>query len=282
MRAKAVPALGAALLLSIASPGMSSAGPLEVLPAGSLTSMTYNYLTGRAKGVWNDVRDPRVAAINTAAETADHKSWVRARVLERIGGLPAAANSLNVRFAGTLDRDGYKIDKLIYQSQANLHVTANLYRPEAGTPPFPAVVGIPGHATEGKAYPDYQKVWIALARRGFVVLAVDPFGHGERFEHWERFRASTPVLSHARRRVRQPTFGRGPPRHLARARPRGACLRIAARRPSRNPRPARQPPSVRRGNDLRRRTRRSIRDDIRDTAGPGGPSGSLKPTPTRC
>ena len=185
MKRTTVPALGAALLLSIAGPGMPSAGPLEVLPAGSFTSMTYNYLTGRAKGVWNDVRDPRVAAINTAAEIADHKSWVRARVLQRIGGLPSAAGSLNVRFAGTLDRDGYKVDKLIYESQANFHVTANLYRPETGTSPFPAVVGIPGHATEGKAYPDYQKVWIALAKRGFVVLAVDPFGHGERFEHWD-------------------------------------------------------------------------------------------------
>ncbi len=183
MRNTSAPALGAALLLTIAGP--VSAGPLEVMPSGSLASMTYNYLTSRAKGVWSEVRDPRVEAIDTPGEITSHKNWVRAKVLERIGGLPAAAGSLNVRFAGTLDRDGYKVDKLIYQSQANFHVTANLYRPETGTSPFPAVVGIPGHATEGKAYPDYQKVWIALARRGFVVLVIDPFGHGERFEHWD-------------------------------------------------------------------------------------------------
>jgi dienelactone hydrolase len=164
---------------------MPSAGPLEVMPAGSLTSMTYDYLTGQAQGVWNDVRDPRIAAIDTAGEVAAHAARVRAKVLERIGGLPSAGPGLNARFTGTLDRNGYKVDKLVYESQANFHVTANLYRPETGTPPFPTVVGIPGHATEGKAYPDYQKVWIALAKRGFNVLAIDPFGHGERFEHWD-------------------------------------------------------------------------------------------------
>lgn len=159
---------------------------LRVLPAGTLTDMTRNYLNQQGKAIWDKVRDPRIAAIDTTAEVQSHANFVRSKVVEGIGGLPAPAPSLNVRITGTLDREGYQVDKLIYESQANFHVTANLYRPKTSVAPYPAVLGIPGHSDDGnaKAYSEYQKVWIALAQRGFLVLTFDPFGQGERFEQY--------------------------------------------------------------------------------------------------
>ena len=43
--------------------------------------------------------------------------------------------------------------------------------------------GTAGHADEGKASPTYQHAWVSLVRRGFVVLAYDPPGQGERYEY---------------------------------------------------------------------------------------------------
>ena len=57
-----------------------------------------------------------------------------------------------------------------------------MYVPD-GPGPFPAVLGTAGHADEGKASPTYQHAWVSLARRGFLVLAYDPPGQGERLEY---------------------------------------------------------------------------------------------------
>ncbi len=157
---------------------------LLVMPKNSLLNMTFTYLTGIATPLWRNLRDPRLAAINTAGEVADHAAFVRAKVLEKMGGLPQPSSSLGVKITGTLDRDGYQVDKLTYQSQDGFYVTANLYRPKTGSAPYPTVVGIPGHASDGtsKAYDVYQRVFIALAKRGFLVFVIDPFGQGERAE----------------------------------------------------------------------------------------------------
>lgn len=89
---------------------------------------------------------------------------------------------LDVREHGTLEQDGYRIVKLTYQSRADLRVTANLYVPD-GDGPFPGVLGVHGHAPQGKIQPRIAARGHTLAKEGFVVLAVDAFGAGERGTH---------------------------------------------------------------------------------------------------
>ena len=55
------------------------------------------------------------------------------------------------------------------------------------------MLGTAGHANEGKASPTYQNVWVSLARRGFVVLAYDPFGQGERIEYLDTVKGGSRV-----------------------------------------------------------------------------------------
>jgi hypothetical protein len=45
------------------------------------------------------------------------------------------------------------------------------------------LLGVAGHSQAGKETNGYQTVWVALARRGILVLAIDPVGQGERIEH---------------------------------------------------------------------------------------------------
>ena len=171
-----IPLLGLALVS-----GLPAQESLEV--TGGLAGMLDRYLTQIATKSWGE-RAARVASIRTPSEVRARQDYIRRKVLEALGGFPEKT-PLNARITGTLERDGYRIEKLIYQSQPRYYVTANLYVPTRGRPPYPALLGTAGHSANGKAMEGYQRVWISLARRGFVVLAYDPPGQGERYEYFD-------------------------------------------------------------------------------------------------
>jgi len=89
--------------------------------------------------------------------------------------------ALRPRMIGTLARDGYRIEKVVYQSLPGAPVPAHLYVPASLDRPAPSVLFYPGHWwPDSKAHPDFQAFCINMARLGFVVLTFDPFGQGER------------------------------------------------------------------------------------------------------
>ncbi|MHC4175852.1 MAG: alpha/beta hydrolase family protein, partial [Planctomycetota bacterium] len=90
---------------------------------------------------------------------------------------------LKPRTTGVIERDSYKIEKIIFESRPNFLVTANLYIPKGRTFPLPGVVGTCGHSSNGKAAEAYQSFAQGLARQGYVVLLYDPIGQGERLQY---------------------------------------------------------------------------------------------------
>ena len=86
----------------------------------------------------------------------------------------------NARVTGVVERDAYKIEKVIFESRPGFLVTANLYVPKGRKFPLPGVVGTCGHSANGKAAEAYQSFAQGLARMGYVVLIFDPLGQGER------------------------------------------------------------------------------------------------------
>jgi cephalosporin-C deacetylase-like acetyl esterase len=132
----------------------------------------------------NEARERRKQAINaisTRQQVVDRQRTVVAELWKMLGG-PFEKTPLNPRVTGSVDRPGYRIEKLTYESRPRLYVTANLYVPN-GTGRRPAILGPLGHSTNGKAWPTYQRLFSNLARKGYVVLAFDPFGQGERIEY---------------------------------------------------------------------------------------------------
>lgn len=81
-----------------------------------------------------------------------------------------------------LKEAGYRIEKILYQSRENHHVSANLYLPLEREGPIPGVLMTCGHSNIGKAAGVYQAMCILLARNGIACLIVDPIGQGERFQ----------------------------------------------------------------------------------------------------
>ncbi|MBD3629713.1 dienelactone hydrolase family protein [Cyclobacterium sp.] len=88
-----------------------------------------------------------------------------------------------VTLTGTVQEDGYKIEKFYYASSPGLYVPANLYIPDGIQIPRPAVLYLCGHAHGQKAH--YQAHARRLAELGFVVLIFDTLQFGEvRGHHW--------------------------------------------------------------------------------------------------
>jgi cephalosporin-C deacetylase-like acetyl esterase len=134
--------------------------------------------------VSNDARERRkriINAISTRQQVLDRQKSVVTELWKMLGG-PLDRTPLNARVTGSIDRPGYRIEKVTFESRPRLHVTANLYVP-SGAGRRPAILGPLGHSGNGKAWPSYQKLFSNLARKGYVVLAYDPFGQGERIEY---------------------------------------------------------------------------------------------------
>ncbi|HWQ52161.1 MAG TPA: acetylxylan esterase [Bryobacteraceae bacterium] len=141
--------------------------------------MLRSYLTGLAREQLAARRE-RVAALRTPEEIAARTAAFRRDLLRMMGGLPTEKPPLQLRRTGRLDRGDYRVEKILYQGQPGVWITANLYVPQNGKPPYPAVLHSTGHSQSAKNRSVYQKLSIGLVKHGFVVLTYDPLGQGER------------------------------------------------------------------------------------------------------
>jgi hypothetical protein len=128
------------------------------------------------------LREDAIAEVRTLAAAEQRKKIVRRKILDTLGGLPSYDGPLNARITGQIQADGYVIEKVIYESLPRYFVTANLYRPSRPGK-YPGVLLQAGHTQEGKAEP--QRLAANLALKGFVSLAFDPAGQGEREQTYD-------------------------------------------------------------------------------------------------
>ncbi|MBZ5563348.1 MAG: acetylxylan esterase [Acidobacteriia bacterium] len=129
-----------------------------------------------------DKRASVISAIRTVAEAERRKEWVRKTLLDILGGLPDYHGPLHARITGHIEADGYTIEKVIFESLPGFFVSADVYRPsQPGR--YPGVLLQSGHTQEGK--PEPQRLAANLALKGFVALAFDPIGQGEREQTYD-------------------------------------------------------------------------------------------------
>lgn len=137
-----------------------------------------DFLRGEAARAYEE-RHRALAKLVSAEAIRERQQWVRETFWKLAGGRPERT-PLHIRTVGSFERAGYRVEKLLYESVPNLHIPANLYLPTAGPRPFPGVLFQMGHTRNGKAGDTYQRCCQGLARLGYVVLAFDPMGQGER------------------------------------------------------------------------------------------------------
>ncbi|MGE3410114.1 MAG: alpha/beta hydrolase family protein, partial [Pirellulales bacterium] len=126
-----------------------------------------------------ELRKEHTAAPESKEAWEAARAEIRRQLLSAWGGFPSEPCPLDVQKLGDLDRDGYRIEKLMFQTRPGIWMTAHAYVPK-GEGKFPAVLNVHGHWREAKQSPQVQARCLGLVKLGFLVLAVDAFGAGER------------------------------------------------------------------------------------------------------
>src|SRR5262245_49385618 len=116
----------------------------------------------------------------TLAEWQARRAKLRETMLAAMGSLPREECPLAPELVGTLKREGYRIEKLLFQSRPDVFVTASAYVPEGVAGKVPAVLVVHGHWPWARRDPVVQARCLGLVKLGFFVLAVDAFSAGER------------------------------------------------------------------------------------------------------
>ena len=137
-----------------------------------------DYLRGLASAA-REKRNAELARLVSTQAVHDRQAWVRKTLSDLIGAFPEKTD-LNPQVAGSFERQGYRLERVVYESRPKLYISANFYIPTTGQPPFPGVLFQLGHSGNGKAWDSYQRACQGLAKLGFLVLAFDPAGQGER------------------------------------------------------------------------------------------------------
>lgn len=167
---------------SAAAQSASSTATTSALPAlNRFPRMMQNWLVDEVRAA-EERGNTRRDALKTKADAEAYVKSVQERIRECFGPLPEKT-PLNAKVTKTLERDGYRIENIVFESRPNFMVTGNLYLPTNRKGKVPGVIGVCGHSLNGKAAEAYQSFAQGLARQGQACFIIDPVGQGERFQY---------------------------------------------------------------------------------------------------
>jgi len=121
----------------------AAAAPTVLEPFQHFSRMVQEYFVEQVKQVERQ-GEARRAGLKTKKDAEAYVRDVRQKIQQSFGPWPEKT-PLNPRVTGVVERDAYKIEKVIFESRPNFLVTANLYVPKGHKFPLPGVVGTCGH-----------------------------------------------------------------------------------------------------------------------------------------
>jgi cephalosporin-C deacetylase-like acetyl esterase len=183
-------------LVWLVSLSLVRAGDLTVWADDSLTCLTADrlgrpphtmldhYMDQQAKEAWACWQG-EYEALKTPDQIQTRTQRLRRQFRQAVGDFPERT-PLRPRITGIIQREGYRVEKVIFESQPGLFVTAALFVPESERfrPPLPGVLVPCGHYNRAKAWKEYQAMGALLALNGMAALVFDPLGQGERMQLW--------------------------------------------------------------------------------------------------
>jgi dienelactone hydrolase len=135
-----------------------------------------------------EVKAPAFPAPKNLDEWKARRDATRATLWRLLGDLPPRLAKPAVKVVTSEQKDGYRLDKLLIDNAAGAKIPAWLLVPK-GAGPFPGILYSHWHA--GQYALGKEELWLdapdkngkrgeTLVRRGYVVLAIDAYGFGER------------------------------------------------------------------------------------------------------
>jgi len=154
---------------------------LRVLPTETVAGPTNRAYGRRLASEAQAAFARRTAAyesLKTPDDIAAYQRKHREFFIRQLGGFPERT-PLNPHIVARRECQGYRLEKILFESQPGHSVSALLYLPD-GPPPYPGVIVPCGHTANGKA--GYFTISAFLARSGIAALCYDPIGQGERYQ----------------------------------------------------------------------------------------------------
>ncbi len=146
-----------------------------------------------------DERTEHISGLTTKTDWEDHQKKVKSVLCASLAKFENTP--LNAQTTGTLERETFIVEKVIFESHPGFYVTAALFLPKQRQSPAPAVIYCAGHADVGFRSETYQHILINLVSKGFIVLAFDPIGQGERLQYLDaasgKSKAGGPTVEHS-------------------------------------------------------------------------------------
>lgn len=171
--------------------------PTPVMYSNRYPQMVHEYFVQRVRAAMH-ARQERLARLRTRPDAQNYARTVRASIAQSFQPFfPKTKCALDARVTGRAAYPNFTLEKIVFQSRPDFYVTANLYLPLKLDAPAPAVLGLCGHALNGKQAEPYYSFAQGLAAKGFVCLLIDPISQGERWQHDRPRGAPMPGLCHA-------------------------------------------------------------------------------------
>lgn len=154
-----------------------------------LPNALYNHLSSQAFD-YLQIRVEAVQALQTRTDWLNRQKSVRAAFLKLVGPFPEKT-PLNAKILGTVLKKNFRLEKIVYESIPGFYVTAGLFIPAGLKGKSPAIIFCSGHSEIAFRCQTYQTMILNLVKKGFIVLAFDPVGQGERLEYFDPLTGET-------------------------------------------------------------------------------------------
>jgi dienelactone hydrolase len=145
---------------------------LLVVPEAS-TSARSSQVNEMLTGYYERMSAPQHLSAKPLAEWHRRREEIKRQVLRDIGLDPMPDRlPLNTTYGGGLERGDYTLRRVYYQTWPAVYASGWLYQPKAPGK-HPAVLNLHGHWEHGAIEPVVQRHCIALAKKGYIALAID-------------------------------------------------------------------------------------------------------------
>ena len=144
----------------------------------------YDYLSGQAYGQLKS-RSTEISDITHIAGWQSRQEYIRKTFFDIVGPFPEKT-PLNAVITQTIQKDGFRVEHIIYESRPGFKVVSSLFIPDIvkKNSKLPAVIYCSGHNAASYRLRTYQHVILNLVKKGFIVFAFDPVGQGERLAYY--------------------------------------------------------------------------------------------------
>src|SRR5437667_6707424 len=151
------------------------------LLAQESAAQRHEMATNQLKGIAAEMSLKCLSDLRSLDDWKKQRPELRRQLLEMLGLDPLPARTpLKAQITGRLERDAYRIEKVVFQSLPGLYVTGNFYVPNGDGKPLPAILYLCGHSPHplGAKF-QYQDRAIWFASHGYTCLVLDTLEFGE-------------------------------------------------------------------------------------------------------